>query len=132
MSYWKSKNISKQRPHDQASEICFHAGLTHQHLITRDLLLGLEQVSGTGEGAEKVSTHDLRGGRGGLGALEVGRSAVIRGDRDQPLRSLSVALSEAPRAPGVLGLGKWSGRSCLGPEKEHGEGPEPWVRIASG
>lgn len=129
MSYWKSKNISKQRPHDQASEMYFHVGLTHQHLITRDLLLGLQQVSGTGAGAEKVSTHDLRGRGGGFGGTG---GAVIWGDRDQPLRSISVASSEAPRAPGVLGLRGWSGRSCLGPEEEHVEGPEPWVRIASG
>lgn len=74
MSYWKSKNISKQRPHDQASEMCFHVGLTRQHLITRDLLLGLEQVAGTGEGAEKVSTHDLRGGGGVFGGTGGGET----------------------------------------------------------
>ena len=55
MSYWKSKNIiSKQRAHDQASEMYFHVGLTFQHLIRKELLVDPEQVAGTGEVAEKV------------------------------------------------------------------------------
>ena len=55
MSYWKSKNIiSKQRAHDQASEMYFNVGLTFQHLIRKELLVDPEQVAGTGEVAEKV------------------------------------------------------------------------------
>ena len=55
MSYWKSKNIiSKQRAHDQASEMYFHVGLTFQHLIRKELLVDPEQVAGAGEVAEKV------------------------------------------------------------------------------
>ena len=115
MSYWKSKNIiSKQRAHDQASEVYFHVGLTFQHLIRKELLVDPEQVAGTGEVAEKVFVV----------VRQEWEVLCHGGDGDQPLRSISVALLALRALRVFLGgwhqpASVWFGRSSL----------EPWRRV---
>ena len=95
----------------------FHVGLTYQPLIRRDFLVGPEQVAGTGEEAEKVLVVFWQEWEGPV---------VIRGDRDQPLRSISVALLEAPRALRVWTcLGGWHQPATVWFGRSH---PEPWRR----
>lgn len=100
----------------------FHVGLTYQPLIRRDLLVGPEQVAGTGEVAEKVLVVFRQEWEGPV---------VVRGDRDQPLRSISVALGEAPRALRVWTcLGGWQ-QLCGVEGAIRRPGKVPWIGTAT-